>query len=248
MTLSCCALTKKVCVRTVGLPELVDHHVDEPWLERAPLLVVLLLHRFLLPWLLPNQLTRVDWGAAAAAASRAIVTSPASKLALWQFGAFRSPSSVCAATVQPPAQTGMNAQSSHCFQAASCSNLVAALWRHVSCRPSICPVDIRASPVNPGHAYNAPSGPMVCACFRWISHGPMWTPSTVANPRFIVSSRRKDIFSSMKLQLSQMLVPPPADVMQVPFSGFASVPTAFRAMNFPAAGCGAGSARGVRGV
>src|SRR5687767_1438642 len=59
----------------------------------------------------------------------------------------------------------------------------------------------------------------------------MCTPSTVAKPRFIVSSRRNDIFSSMKLQLSQMLLPPTADVMQVPFSGFLSPPTAVRAMN-----------------
>src|SRR5207247_3207844 len=40
-------------------------------------------------------------------ASRASATSPASKLDLWQFGACMSPSSLCAATVQPPAHTGM---------------------------------------------------------------------------------------------------------------------------------------------
>ena len=34
------------------------------------------------------------------------------------------PSSVCAATEQPPAQTGMNAQSSHSFHAAILSNRV----------------------------------------------------------------------------------------------------------------------------
>ena len=48
----------------------------------------------------------------------------------------------------------------------------------------------------------------------------MWTPSIVGNPRFLVSSRRNDIFSSRKLQVSQTLVPPRRrDVMHVPFSG-----------------------------
>ena len=54
----------------------------------------------------------------------------------------------------------------------------------------------------------------------WISHGPMCTPSAVENPRFLVSSRRYDILSSMKLHVSHTrLTPVPADVMHAPFSG-----------------------------
>ena len=94
-------------------------------------------------------------------------------------GACMSPSSLCAATVQPPAQTGMNAQSLHCSQAASCSKLRSACVRIVFRRPSMWPVDCSASPAKPGQAKSEPSGPMVCACDLWISHGPMWTPSAV---------------------------------------------------------------------
>src|SRR5687767_1970507 len=64
-----------------------------------------------------------------AAASRAMETTPASKLVLWQLGLFRSPCSEYEATVQPPAQTGMKAQSWHSFQADNCSNFRAAAER-----------------------------------------------------------------------------------------------------------------------
>ena len=88
------------------------------------------------------------------------------------------------------------------------------------------PVDCSASPAKPGQAKSDPSGPIVCACALWISHGPMCTPSTVVNPRFFVSSRRNAIFSSTKLQVSQTrLTPVPADVMHAPFSGLPSAPT-----------------------
>ena len=65
-------------------------------------------------------------GSAFAAAWRASVIKPASKLDLWQLGLFMSSSSVWAATLQPPAQTGMNAQSSHSFHAVMTSKRRAA--------------------------------------------------------------------------------------------------------------------------
>ena len=65
------------------------------------------------------------------------------------------------------------------------------------------PVDCSASPAKPGQAKSEPSGPIVWACPLWISHGPMCTPSAVAKPRFFVSSRRNDIFSSTTLHESQ---------------------------------------------
>src|SRR5690348_5051265 len=131
-----------------------------------------------------------------------------------------SPSSVCDATEQPPAHTGINAQSPQLCQAVRCSNRSADDIRQLSERPSMCPVESVGSPVKPGQAYVAPLGPIVYACFLWISQGPMCTPSTVGNPRFLVSSRRCDISSSTNEQLSQMLEPPePAAVMHVPFSG-----------------------------
>ena len=49
-----------------------------------------------------------------------------------------SPSSLCDATVQPPAQTGMNAQSWHCFQAESRSNCCSAWLRYCL----LTPVDV----------------------------------------------------------------------------------------------------------
>src|SRR5688500_7884112 len=87
-----------------------------------------------------------------AAASRAMETTPASKLLLWQLGLFRSPSSEYEATVQPPAQTGMKAQSWHSFHADSCSNFRAAAERYGSVLPAMWPVDIFLSPVKPGQA------------------------------------------------------------------------------------------------
>src|SRR5215207_4404811 len=74
---------------------------------------------------------------------------------------------------------------------------------------------------------------MVYACLRWISHGPMCTPSEVANPCFFVSSRRKDIWSSAKWQVSHAPddAPEPADVMQVPFNDPPLVSTGERPMN-----------------
>src|SRR5215217_1120850 len=133
-----------------------------------------------------------------------------------------SPRSVCEATVHPPAHTGMKAQPSHAFHAASWSNLRAAAERRSLDVPSMWPVESDRSPVNPGQAYRSPSGPIVYACLRWISHGPMCTPSEVANPCFFVSSRRKDIWSSANWHVSHAPVteeaPAPADVMQVPFN------------------------------
>ena len=65
------------------------------------------------------------------------------------------------------------------------------------------------------------------ACDLWISQGPMCTPSAVLKPRFFVSSRRNDIFSSTKLHVSQTrLTPVPAEVMHAPFSGLSGVPSA----------------------
>src|SRR5216683_323322 len=136
-----------------------------------------------------------------------------------------SPSSVWDATEHPPAHTGMNAQSPHAFHAAISSKRFRALCRHGSRRPSMWPVDIVGSPVNPGHAYSDPSGPIVCELSRWIWHGPMWTPSGVGNPLRFVSSRKNDTLSSAKLQVSQTDPPAPADVMHVPLSGFPLLPT-----------------------
>ena len=66
----------------------------------------------------------------------------------------------------------------------------------------------------------------------------MCTPSTVENPRFFVSSRRNDIFSSTKLQVSQTrFTPVPADVMHAPFSGLPSAVTAVSGISPFAAGC-----------
>ena len=126
---------------------------------------------------------------------------------LWQFGACMSPSSLWAATVQPPAQTGMKAQSLHSFQAASASNWRAARFAARPRRGRRCARSTGARRRrSPGQAYSEPSGPIVWAWRRWISHGPMCTPSMVGKPRFFVSSRRNDIWSSSKLQLSQTLV------------------------------------------
>ena len=115
------------------------------------------------------------------------------------------PSSVCAATVQPPAQTGMNAQSSHSFHAAIASNRAAAS----GARRFAPPVDVAGRLLGVAGEARAGVERAVGAdgvrVLLWISHGPMCTPSTVGNPRFIVSSRRNDIFSSRKLQLSQTL-------------------------------------------
>ena len=62
----------------------------------------------------------------------------------------------------------------------------------------------------------------------------MCTPSTVLNPRLVVSSRRNDILSSRKWHESHAPVavdtPAPADVMQVPLSGLPSPPTAVSGM------------------
>ena len=65
---------------------------------------------------------------------------------------FMSPSSVCEATEQPPAQTGMNAQSPHLCHAARCSNRSAADIRQLSFLSSMCPVESVGSPVKPGQA------------------------------------------------------------------------------------------------
>ncbi|MNC85104.1 hypothetical protein D3C83_06810 [compost metagenome] len=73
----------------------------------------------------------------------------------------------------------------------------------------------------------------------------MWTPSIVGKPRLRVSSRRNDIFSSTKWQLSHAPAdgrPPPAPalVMQVPPSGLLSAPTLIRGMT-PFGACGSGA-------
>ena len=65
---------------------------------------------------------------------------------------FMSPSSVWEATEQPPAHTGINAQSPHLCHAARCSNRSAADIRQLSVRPSIWPVASVGSPVKPGQA------------------------------------------------------------------------------------------------
>src|SRR5258708_31157638 len=137
-----------------------------------------------------------------------------------------SPSSLADATVQPPAQTGMNAQSLHISHAASFSKFRSAWVRYSSCRPSMWPVDWFASPAKPGQAKSEPSGPIVWACPLWISQGPMCTPSDVEKPRFFVSSLRYDIFSSTTLHESQTRATPvPADVMHAPLSGLPPAPT-----------------------
>src|SRR5687767_2883514 len=146
-----------------------------------------------------------------------------------------SRSSVCAATEQPPPHTGMKEQSPHSsFLGLSRSNRSAAICRHVSWRPSMWPVDSDFDPVKPGHAYSDPSGPIVCAWRRCISHGPMCTPSGVGKPRFRVSLRRNDIFSSTKWHESQTLEPlvdpAPALVMHVPPNGLSLLPTTVRGM------------------
>ena len=68
------------------------------------------------------------------------------------------------ATTHPPAHTGMYAQSPQSFHGLRRSNSSRASSRRWSSRPSMCPMDLLFSPVNPGHAYNEPSGPIVCAC------------------------------------------------------------------------------------
>ena len=88
---------------------------------------------------------------------------------------------------------------------------------------------------------------MVCACRRWISHGPMCTPSAVGKPRFFVSSRRNDIFSSSEVAgVADAAAPLPADVMHVPFSGLPPAPTTVSGISPLGAGgacgcCGFGS-------
>src|SRR5262245_27642957 len=107
---------KKPC----GLPQMLDGHVDEPGTQRPGFLARVFsvgLHDG--P---PCMVGRNRLAAARRAASRARPATPASKLRLWQFGRFRFPSSVWAATLQPPAQTGMKAQPSHSRHAAIASN------------------------------------------------------------------------------------------------------------------------------
>src|SRR6516225_2640236 len=125
-----------------SLPQVVDDDVDEPGAERSALFGVLRL--------LALHVTLRYATASSRAASRASAITPASKLGLWQLGACMSPNSLCAATVQPPAQTGMNAQSWHCSHAESRSKFLSAWLRNASSRPSICPVECCASPANPG--------------------------------------------------------------------------------------------------
>ena len=65
---------------------------------------------------------------------------------------FMSPSCVCDATAQPPAHTGMNAQSPHSFHGLQPIEPFARAFRATaSRRSSMCPVDSAGSPVNPGH-------------------------------------------------------------------------------------------------
>ena len=82
---------------------------------------------------------------------------------------------------------------------------------------------------------------MVWACCLWISHGPMCTPSTVWKPRFVVSSRRNDIFSSRKWHVSQLLVavarPRPPTSCRCRSAACLPSPTAVSGMN-PLGCCG----------
>jgi len=57
-----------------------------------------------------------------------------------------------AAALQPPAHTGMNAQSSHSSHAAIFANRAAAARRSPSERPSMWPIASGTLPANPGHA------------------------------------------------------------------------------------------------
>src|SRR6266508_4421243 len=90
----------------------------------------------------------------------------------------------------------------------------------------MCPVDIASCPVNPGQAYNDPSGPIVCACSLCTWHGPLCTPSCVLKPWRLVCSRRDAILSPIKSQLLQDdPLPAPAEVMHEPFRCVFALPT-----------------------
>lgn len=113
------------------LTELIDGNVNQPRAENAGLRFAgafLVLGHLLLSsvWTgrgLSLRMTRDDSRAnvyaADAAAFIANAFTPASNTGRWQLGFWMSPNSACAAVVQPPAHTGMNAQSPHSFHAAS---------------------------------------------------------------------------------------------------------------------------------
>src|ERR1041385_6762951 len=130
-----------------------------------------------------------------------------------------SPSCEYEAATQPPAHTGMNAQSPHSFHGCSRSNRSSADSRQLSLRSSMCPVDIASCPVKPGQAYSEPSGPIVCAWDLCTWHGPLCTPSCVGKPSRFVWSRSCESLSSSTLHESHALpAPEPTDVMHVPFN------------------------------
>src|SRR5688500_12381086 len=149
-----------------ALSELIDRNVNEPRAEDAGLRFAsaffVLGHVLLFPsavkWrgTIPHQYGETGLSclvyAAPAAALSANAFTPASNTGKWQLGFWMSPNSACAAVVQPPAQTGMNAQSPHSFHAASPSYFFAIASCPTSRRPWMLPTDCCFSPAKPGQA------------------------------------------------------------------------------------------------
>ena len=151
---------------------------------------------------------------------------------MWQFGLSMLPSSVYAATVQPPAQTGMNAQSRHSFHADSASNRDAAC----GARRLLPPVDVAdrlggvAGEARAGveRAVGA-DGVGVAAMDLARPHVDAVDGREAALPGLLAQERHL-IVEHVGSCRSRCSTAAPAPVMHAPFSGLSA--TAVSAMNF----------------
>ena len=159
---------------------MLDGDVDEPGTQRPLLLVCCFLgalHGCLSPFVQWVGRCQLKVASSRVAASRASEITADSKLRLWHVGRFMSPSSVCAATRQPPRTHGDKGAVAAFLPGLSGSNCVAAWFAHASLRPSMWPVDCALLAGEAGAGVERPVGADGVRVRRVNWQGPMCTPS-----------------------------------------------------------------------